>query len=457
MTTITNIKAWGDVQDNAVAQMRALLKFGDVADAALMADHHQGYSQPVGGVVAYRNQVSVSGVGYDIGCGNKAVKLDLTWGDIKDRLPLLADTIFANVEFGLGGGGSGRNHAMFDDADRWDVLRDVAGKRFYNVLRQKAQAQLGSVGGGNHYVDVFVEQHEEHLSHGMGDTSGYYVHDDHSPVWIGVHFGSRGFGWNIAAGFLKLGMGHGFDVKVPKGENYEREEPTLFDLDSDTGRAYSTLMSLAGTYAYAGRDLVCEKVAGILGGTIVDEVHNHHNYAWQEEHGGEQVIVVRKGATPLFPGQRSFIGGSMTGPSVIVEGMDTREAVDTIRSTVHGAGRVMGRMQAAGKACRRCIKRQERCQPGDEQELREDGSMGPVPCDGSGWVRQPLVTQEMMDKAVAEARIELRGAAVDESPFVYRQLDDVLQAHADSTKVLYRLRPVIVCMAPKDTVDPYKD
>ncbi len=437
------IKVWGDAQEGAVKQMEALVKYGNVYDAALMADHHLGYSQPIGGVVAYRNQVSPSGVGFDIACGNKAVKTDLTYKDIKDRLPELADRIFDKIEFGVGRKMETKvDHALFDDTDKWDVLKDVAGRHVHDSLFAKARNQLGTVGSGNHYVDVFVEPDE--------DESGW-IHPD-SPVWVGVHFGSRGLGHSIATGFLKLGVGMGWDQKPAKGERYEREEPTLFDLDSDHGRAYHTLMELAGAYAYAGRDHVCWEVINILGGHGLCEVHNHHNFAWLEEHGGEEVWVVRKGATPLFPGQQSFIGGSMTGLSVIVEGMDTEEAVSTMRSTVHGAGRIMGRMAAKGKPCKRCKRLGRPCDPTETVPSEQTQS-----CDGSGWVRQPNVTQGQMDDAVARSGIELRGGGVDESPFVYRELPDVLEAHANSTKVLHRLRPLIVCMAGADVRDPYKD
>lgn len=431
--TATKIKAWGDVQESAVKQMEALVEYGDVYDAALMADHHLGYSQPIGGVIAYRDSVSPSGVGFDIACGNKAVRTDLTFADIKDRMGTIADLIFERVEFGVGRKRATRvDHALFD-SDAWDILKDVAGRHEHDGLKAKARNQLGTVGSGNHYVDVFVE--------GEGDDA---------PVWVGVHFGSRGLGHTIATGFLKMGAGLGWSEKPQKGERYEKEEPTLLPLDGDLGRAYLSLMGLAGEYAYAGRDDVVTTVLDILGGTATLDIHNHHNFAWLEEHGGETVNVIRKGATPLFPGQLSFIGGSMCDISVIVEGVDCDEAVQTMRSTVHGAGRVMGRMAAKGKRCRVC--KGEGCASDLEIPINET-----QPCDGSGWTRKPNVTEQQWHDAVADYGIHLRGAGVDESPFVYRRLPDVLAAHADSTKVLHTLRPVIVCMAGAEIRDPYKD
>ncbi len=107
-------------------------------------------------------------------------------------------------------------------------------------------------------------------------------------------------------------------------------------------------MELAGEYAYAGREHVIDQVLAILGAAELERVHNHHNFAWPEEHAGETVQVVRKGATPAFPGQTGFVGGSMGDWAVVVEGVESELAARTLRSTVHGAGRVMSRSRAKG-------------------------------------------------------------------------------------------------------------
>jgi tRNA-splicing ligase RtcB (3'-phosphate/5'-hydroxy nucleic acid ligase) len=196
-------------------------------------------------------------------------------------------------------------------------------------------------------------------------------------------------------------------------------------------------MNLAGRYAYAGREWVARKVVRILGGNEVELVHNHHNFAWREEHGGEELIVIRKGATPAFPGQKGFIGGSMGDDAVIVCGAETpgpeteqlqREA---LFSTVHGAGRVMSRTEAAGKR--------------------------------KGWgakariVKPGRVTPEMMQAWIAKKGVVLRGGGLDESPHVYRRLPKVLAAQGSTVQVLHTLRPLIVVMAGADEFDPYKD
>ncbi len=252
-------------------------------------------------------------------------------------------------------------------------------------------------------------------------------------MWVGVHFGSRGLGHRTASGFLNLAVGRAFDDKAP-GESMD-QPATVIRLSSELGQAYYQAMTLAGRYAYAGRDFVVDQVLGILGAESTDEVHNHHNYAWIEKHGGEEVVVVRKGATPAWPGERGFIGGSMGDISVIVEGVDNPEAEAALRSTVHGAGRVMSRTRAAGK--RRWTK-----QNGRRVQVQ---------------VRPGEVSREMMEEWIRREGVELRGAGTDESPHVYRRLPEVLAQHVGSIRILHTLRPLGVVMAGEDVYDPYKD
>src|SRR5256712_6288417 len=129
--------------------------------------------------------------------------------------------------------------------------------------------------------------------------------------------------------------------------------PVLFEVGSELGDGYVAAMELAGEYAYAGRTIVVAKVLEILGAEAVHEMHNHHNFAWREEHFGCSYWVIRKGCTPARPGQEGFVGGSMGDESVILEGVESVENEQALYSTVHGAGRVMSRSQAAGRIRRR--------------------------------------------------------------------------------------------------------
>ena len=370
----------GNHEANTVTQMQNCMRVGNVVAGAICADGHLGYAQPVGGVIAYEKQISISGVGFDIGCGNMAVRLDTPFSAVGHKAADLLKEITRVVSFGVGRTNDERaEHDLFDD----DVAWDASGMRDY---KQKARAQLGTVGSGNHYVDL--------------------MYDDSGHVWIGVHFGSRGLGHTCATRYLKAAGGND-GMNVP---------PAVLNEDSEIGARYIAAMELAGRYAYAGREWVVERVRQIVGGSVLESVHNHHNYAWREHHFGKDVWVVRKGATPAFPGQRGFVGGSMGDDAVIVEGVAGGQSVGALNSTVHGAGRLFGRMEA-----KRRFKRAE------------------------------------MDAWLTERGVTLRGADLDESPMAYRRLPEVLSHHAGSIKVVHTLRPFAVAMAGDGEVDPFKD
>jgi len=397
---------YGVHDEKTIAQFERCLGAGNVYGGVLCADGHYGYSQPVGGVIAYEGQVSPSGVGYDIACGNKAVRTNLKWIDIQSNMESIMDEVARKISFGIGRKNKERvDDSLFDDAD-WSLYRQF-GDKVHDGLKKLAREQLGTVGSGNHYVDLLIDEQTQ-------------------DVWVANHFGSRGFGHRTASGFLNVAQGRKFDDKAP-GETMD-QAPTLLELDDELGDMYMRAMSLAGRYAYAGRDYVIRQVLHILGARATFEVHNHHNFAWQEEHEGRMVTVVRKGATPLAIGQQSFIGGNMCDISVIVEGLDTEANRGSLFSTVHGAGRVMSRTQAAGK-----MNWKTRTRTGGQ------------------------ISEQQMKDAVRTYGVTLRGAGTDESPFVYRRLREVLDFHRDTLKVLYTLRPVGVCMAGGDEFDPYKD
>lgn len=392
MKIVDQIPVWGEPISEAVDQIQSCREHS--AGAALMADHHVGYSMPIGGVVAYPEHVSPSGVGYDIACGNKAVRLDIPSHEVRSKIKKIMDDIAGQISFGIGRANQVKiDHDLFDDP-AWELEPAKS-------TRQKAQAQLGTVGSGNHYVDIFV--------------------DEKSRVWVGVHFGSRGLGHTIASHFIKEGG----------GANGMFAPPVLLEQESELGQSYIAQMHLAGRYAYAGRDWVCDKVASILGASVEEEVHNHHNFAWKEKHFGQESWVVRKGATPAFPGQKGFVGGSMGDISVILQGRESEESQASLYSTVHGAGRVMSRTRAAGK---RRFKKGKTVQ-----------------------ITKGEISRQMMEEWVKKKGVELRGAGTDESPHVYKRLPRVLKAHEGTVDILHTLTPIGVAMAGADEFDPYKD
>lgn len=403
------IKQFGNSEQGAIDQANNCL--AEAEAFILMADNHKGYGMPVGGVAVYKDKISPAGVGFDIACGNKAVKTNLVFDDIKGKLSELADTIFANLSFGVGLNNETKvEHDLFNDA-AWSEVDFLKGNQ---SLFDKAKNQLGTIGSGNHYVDVF--------------------RDENNSIWVGVHFGSRGLGHTIASHFMKL---------AGDNTNIMDETPHTLDTNSKDGQDYIKAMELAGRYAYAGRDWVCKTVVDILGGEIIDEVHNHHNFAWKETHNGEEYWVVRKGATPAFPDQLGFVGSTMGDNSVILKGVESDLSKEAFYSTVHGAGRVMSRTQAAGK--RKKIKSMRKREDGTEYEFTETIQVG------------GLVDFNAAQKRIADRGIILRGAGPDEAPEVYKKLDEVLDAHKGTIEVIHTLTPLIVCMAGSNEFDPYKD
>jgi tRNA-splicing ligase RtcB (3'-phosphate/5'-hydroxy nucleic acid ligase) len=442
------IKTFGTVDQRSLMQLERCMDAGDAEFGVLCADHHPGYSQPIGGAIAYEGYLSPSGVGYDIGCGNKAVCTELTEAELDalGGVGRIMSEIMRRVSFGIG----------VPALERVDhpVLEKIAAAQFepQRKLAGLAESQLGTVGSGNHYVNL------------MADQQGR--------VWVGVHFGSRGFGHKTASGFLALAQGMPFDARAVEGEMDSR--PVLLEADGELGEAYVSAMQLAGEYAYAGRDVVASKVLEILGAQAVHEVHNHHNYAWREQHLGRGYWVIRKGCTPARPGQEGFVGGSMGDDSVILEGVASTEAEESLFSTVHGAGRVMSRTQAAGRVRRR---KRWACGHRDCERVFDLDPVSSRAGDGSGprtvcpehpgarlkkvWIEEQLkpgkVDWPAVQARLREQGIVLVGGGADEAPEVYKRLPDVLAAHAGSIRIKHTLRPLGVAMAGRDIHDPYKD
>lgn len=412
---------FGEHDQKVIDQLQRCVDAEEGAVGVLCADGHYGYSMPVGGVVAYREHLSPAGVGFDIGCGNKAVRTPLLAEDIHSDIPGIMDEVFRRISFGMGVPAQEKvDHPVLED------IRNSPVSWQRNMI-QLAENQLGTVGGGNHYVDLFE------------DGVGY--------VWVGVHFGSRGFGHKTASHYT--------------GDGPMDAAPELLPITSEKGNEYIEAMTTAGAYAYAGRDVVVDKVLEILGTQSTMEIHNHHNYAWREEHGSEWWWVVRKGATPAFPGQRGFVGGSMEDDAVILEGVDTDQSLVALRSTVHGAGRAMSRTQAAGKSRRRWG-----CNNRDCEWVQPPRSHKPDACPDCGgvrfskrWIREVegAVDWSAVTARLREGGIELRGANAEEAPEAYKRLPEVLYHHRNSVRVLYVLSPLGVAMAPGDVRDPYKD
>jgi len=383
---------FGEHDENTIAQFNKARTFGSAAGGVLCADGHYGYAHPIGGVVGYTDHISVSGVGFDIACGNMAVKLDAKRKDIASDTMTILNDIAKVVSFGVGRKNEEKvDHALFE-SDLWNAAN-------VSSMKQLAQDQLGTVGSGNHYVDL--------------------LEDETGNVWIGVHFGSRGLGHKITTRALGIiGAKDAMDA-----------DPALIELGTSLADEYLAGMALGGEYAYAGREWVVDKVRQIIGGNVEFSVHNHHNFAWHENHFGQDMWVVRKGATPAFPGQYGFVGGSMGDCAVILKGVDCELSRNAMYSTVHGAGRVMSRTDARGKVHKKT---------------------GEV-------IREGKVSRDEWHKWISDFGVTVIGADLDESPQAYRRLTDVLECHKETIEVCHTLRPFGVIMAGPNEFDPYKD
>jgi tRNA-splicing ligase RtcB len=402
---MAQIKVFGKPDPRALEQLERCV--GEADYGVLCADNHVGYSMPIGGAAAYQHYISPSAVGFDIGCGNKAARTALKADEVD--VQRMMDEIARQISFGIGQSSGWRiDHPVLDKIEE-------ANFEPQRKLAKLAREQLGTVGGGNHYVDLLADE-ERHL-------------------WVGVHFGSRGFGHKTATGFFALAQGLEFDDRAKEGPM--DSPPVLLDIRTELGQSYIEAMNLAGDYAYAGRDLVVDRVLSILGTEATEEIHNHHNFGWRESHFGTDYWVVRKGCTPAFPGQRGFVGGSMGDISVILEGVDGQEAKEALYSTVHGAGRVLSRRQAAGK--RRWVR--------DKKTGRRYAKT----------ISPGIVDWEQAKRELRERGIEIRGGGADEAPGVYKRLEDVLDAHSGSIRIRHTLTPLGVAMAGDDVLDPYRD
>jgi tRNA-splicing ligase RtcB len=255
-------------------------------------------------------------------------------------------------------------------------------------LRQKAAAQLGSSGSGNHFVEfgTLTLDREE-----LGLAPGTYVA-------LLTHSGSRGTGAQVADHYCTLA--EAAHPELPK----ELRHLAWLDLASEAGAEYWAAMELMGEYAAANHAVIHRRVAEALGATTLAGVENHHNFAWREEHDGREVIVHRKGATPAGEGVLGVIPGSMATPGYVVRG---RGDAASLRSASHGAGRVMSRKQA-----------------------------------------QRTFAWGDVRRSIEDAGVTVLSAGLDEVPGVYKDIEVVMAAQTDLVDVIARFDPRIVKMAP---------
>jgi tRNA-splicing ligase RtcB (3'-phosphate/5'-hydroxy nucleic acid ligase) len=385
-------RQWGEgLEHEAVMQMeRACLLPVSVA-GALMPDAHVGYGLPIGGVLATENAVIPYAVGVDIACRMKMTVLDIAVRDLEQKQDRLTRAIEAETRFGVGANFKNRRAHPVLDAD-WSV------SPITKQHKDKAWAQLGTSGSGNHFVEFGLFTAHSAISRpGQGRElpAGTYVA-------LLSHSGSRGTGASVCDYYSKIAFSQFPDLPS------ELKRLAWLSLDSQPGQEYWQAMELMGLYAAANHACIHQHIAENLGAQVLLDLENHHNFAWKEKHVIEgverEVIVHRKGATPAGAGVLGIIPGSMASPGFVVSGKGNAESLN---SASHGAGRAMSRKAANEKFNWKEVNR---------------------------FLRQRGVT--------------LISAGLDEVPMAYKNIREVMDAQHDLVSVLGQFDPKLVKMAP---------
>ena len=291
--------------------------------AALMPDAHQGYGLPIGGVLATKGAVIPYGVGVDIGCRMALTLYDMGENYLSGKTDQVKKALEYNTFFGTGIQNDIDVDSAIMDDERWSSIKII------KKLKDTAWRQVGTSGGGNHFVDV-----------------GIVKMDGKAYTGILTHSGSRGFGAQIARHYTALAKDA---CGLPQGAGHL----AWLDMNSDEGREYWLAMNLAGDYAKACHDEIHRRMAKYLGWKSFKKIENHHNFAWKEMVDGEELIVHRKGATPAGKGVLGIIPGSMASDAYIVSGLGNE---DSINSAAHGAGRLMSRTKAKEKVSKSMMR-----------------------------------------------------------------------------------------------------
>jgi tRNA-splicing ligase RtcB len=379
-------RQWGSgLEPDAVRQMTNACALPVAVAGALMPDAHIGYGLPIGGVLATENAVIPYGVGVDIACRVKMTVFDRKANTIAGQKDRLANIIESETRFGIGANFKQRREHEIMDED-WTVSPVT------QRLRDKAWAQLGTSGSGNHFVEFGAFSAE---TNELGLEPGEYLA-------LLSHSGSRGTGAQVCQHYSRVAMER--HPELPK----ELKRLAWLSLDEATGQEYWAAMNLMGRYAAANHALIHHHIARQLGARVILDIENHHNFAWKERHVvnsvEREVIVHRKGATPAGAGVLGIIPGSMASPGFVVRGKGEAES---LHSAAHGAGRVMSRTKALQSFSWNAVKKQ-----------------------------------------LAARDVILLSAGLDEVPGVYKDIAQVMAAQTDLVEMLGRFNPRLVKMCP---------
>jgi tRNA-splicing ligase RtcB len=415
--------------------------------ALCMPDGHWGYGFPIGGVAAFdveRGVISPGGVGYDINCGMRLIRTDLTLADVQPYLEQLMTELFRKVPAGVGASGfvrlSGEEfRRVMTHGARWCMERGFGWYRDFvrmeeggciegadpsvvtNHAIQRGINQLGTLGSGNHFLEVQVVSNERIFDPVTAAALGITGHEQ---IVVMVHCGSRGFGHQVASDYLKV-----FEKSMRRyGITVKDQQLACAPFRSPEGQDYFSAMNCAANTAFANRQVITHQIreafatvfgqsAEALGMELVYDVA--HNIAKVERYAEGKLVVHRKGATRAFgpgspelpetfrqTGQPVICGGSMETGSYLLVGTD-RAVRDTFGSTMHGSGRTMSRAQAKRTVC------------GEQLQ------------------------QQMKQRGILVKAVSMSGLA-EEAGLAYKNISEVVESvdRAGITKKVLELRPI---------------
>lgn len=346
---------------------------------ALMADCHQGYGMPIGGVIACDDAIIPHAVGVDIGCGMAALQTYLSADSLnKTLIRSILNELKNIIPLGF------KNHK---ENQSWTGFKEAPDIPVINKLLKDAAKQLGTLGGGNHFIEI--------------------QEADDGFIWLMIHTGSRDFGYKIAEYYHKEAERFCQDNSL----NYPgkgAESLAYLPFSSNEGKEYFAAMQFAMKFARENRRRILEIFSKVMEKKTScyfgEEINIHHNFAARESHFGKKLIIHRKGATEAFPGQKGIIPGSMGSKSFITEGLGNQQS---FMSCSHGAGRIMSRNKFnrtySEDECNKQIKNIE----------------------FSGWSRDRKGNPDL-----------------SEAPAAYKDIDEIIDAQSDLVKPLVTLNPL---------------
>lgn len=378
---------WGDDIDEASRQqMRNACRLPVATGAVLMPDAHVGYGLPIGGVLACENAVVPYAVGVDIACRMRLsitdFPVDLIARNDSSECHELDTALHKGTMFGIGKEWQRPHHHDVLDED-WTVTRVT------REAKDRARKQLGTSGSGNHFVEWGIV---ELPANDLGIEAGRYT-------GLLSHSGSRGAGAKVCHHFVQVAQ-HAVPCRYRNDK--QLRHLAWLSLDSEEGQAYWAAMNLMGRYAAANHEVIHRNVIRLSGAEVLTHVENHHNFAWKEQHGGQEVIVHRKGATPAGTNALGVIPGNMADKAFIVRG---RGSAASLNSASHGAGRRMSRKTA---------KKQFRWQAWNDH--------------------------------LHEKNVRLLAGGLDEVPGAYKNIHEVMRAQSDLVEIVGTFQPAIVMM-----------